>query len=113
MNVYLNGFDRKEVTFNAGAGAAEGNTVNFLSKSTVGAVAADTNFCGVCALVRNGLASVVLRGYVTVSYSGAAPSLGYNKITANGAGGVKVSDSGRDILVADIDTANHTCGIVL
>ncbi len=113
MNVYLNGFDRKEVTFNAGEGAAEGKTVSFINKTTVGAAAADDNFCGVCALIRNGMASTVLRGYVTVAYSGTAPVLGYNRISADGAGGIRVSENGRHILVADVDTVNNTCGIVL
>ena len=113
MNAYLNGFDRKEVTFNAGVGASEGKTVKLLSKSTIGAAAAGADFLGVCVLIRNGLASVVLRGYVTVSYTGTAPVLGYNKLTADGAGGVKVNEDGRHILVADIDSVNGTCGIVL
>lgn len=113
MNVYLNGFDRKEVTFKAGSDAKEGKTVNLLTKTTVDASPLDTNFLGICTLIRNGMASVVLRGYVTVAYSGTAPSLGYNKIASDGAGGIKVSDSGRDILVADIDAVNSTCGIVL
>lgn len=113
MNVYLNGFDRKEVTFNAGDGVKEGKTVNLLTKTTVGASPLDNNFFGVCALVRNGMASVVLKGYVTVSYTGTAPSLGYNKIASDGAGGIKLSDSGRYIIVADVDAIKGTCGIVL
>ena len=113
MNAYLNGFDRKEVTLNASATAKEGNTVNLLNKSTVGSSPVDTNFIGVCSAIRKGLASVVLRGYVTVSFSGETPSLGYNKIASNGTGGIKLSDSGRDILVADVDLVNDTCGIIL
>lgn len=113
MNVYLNGFDRKEVTFNASSTAKEGKTVSLINKTTVGASSVDTNFLGICVSVRSGMASVVLRGYVTVSYSGTAPSLGYSKIAADGTGGIKLSDSGRDILVADVDLINGTCGIVL
>lgn len=113
MNTYLNGFDRKEVTFIAGATTTEGNTVNLLSKSTVGASPAGSDFTGVCTLVRNGMASVVLRGYVTVPYSGTAPSIGYNKLAADGNGGVQLSEDGRHILVADIDREALTCGIVL
>lgn len=113
MNVHLNGFDRKEVTFNASSASKEGRTVNLLNKSTVGASPVDTNFLGICTSIRNGLASVVLSGYVTVSFTGTAPALGYNKIVSDGTGGIKLSDSGRDILVADVDAVNGTCGIVL
>lgn len=113
MNVYLNGFDTKEVSLIAGMGVKEGKAVNFLTKTTVGSAAVDTNICGVCTLIRNGMASVVIRGHVNVPYSGSAPSLGYNKLTSDGAGGVKVNENGRDILVVDVDPMKKICGIVL
>lgn len=113
MNEYLNGFERKEVTFNTSASVKEGETVNLMSKSTLGLAIADSNFCGVCSSIRGKSASLVLKGYVTVSYSGTAPSIGYNKLAADGLGGVQVSESGRHILVADIDKGTLTCGIIL
>lgn len=113
MNVNLNGFNRKEVTFKASSTVSQGYTVALLSASTVSKAATDKNFTGVCSDLRDKYASVVLSGYVTVAYSGTAPSLGYNKLTADGTGGVQLSDNGRFILVADVDTENLTCGIVL
>ena len=49
--------------------------------------------------------SVQLRGFVTLPYSGTtAPSLGYNALEADGAGGVKVGESSaRERLVVEVD----------
>lgn len=113
MNENMNGFDRKEVTLYAAATAVEGNTVNLISKTTAGASPEGSDFIGVCTLIRNGMASVTLRGYATVPFSGTSPSLGYNKLSADGSGGVKVSDSGRSILVVDINKSALTCDIIL
>lgn len=113
MNEYLNGYERKEVTFKASANVVEGATVTYLNKSTMSLAAKEQNFCAVCASLRDGYGSYVLNGYVTVSYTDTAPTLGYTKLAGNGKGGVMVSESGRYILVADIDKDNLTCGIIL
>lgn len=113
MNEYLEGFDRKEVTLRAPSNAKAGQTVNFLTKNYMSLVASDQLFCGVCTSVIDGYGSYVLRGYVRVSYSGTAPTVGYSKLAGDGLGGVMVSDNGRLILVSDVDKENLTCGIIL
>ena len=113
MNNYLDGFDRKEVTFKKDVFAQKNTTVSMTGNFSVRASANGDNFIGVCTGVQGGSASVLLSGFVQLSYSGEAPVYGYNKLVADGSGGVKKSDSGRDFLVAEVDTSAKTCGIIL
>lgn len=113
MNNYLDGFDRKEVTLASVQFVEKGKTVSMAESFTVKAAADGDAFIGVCTAVENYSASVLLRGYVKVSYSGEAPACGYNKLSADGTGGVKKDTDGRDILVTDVDKTAMTCGIIL
>ena len=48
-------------------------------------------------------------GFVTVSYTGTAPDVGWTALAADGEGGVKsVTTGGRAYLVADADTTAKT-----
>lgn len=60
-------------------------------------------FMGLMETVRNGFCGVQLHGFAQVDYTGTAPGLGYVKLAANGAGGVKVSENGRAHLVVAVD----------
>ena len=113
MNNYLNGFDRQEVTFKANSTIRQGATAKLISASMVGLASVGSDFIGVCSLVRDDAASIVMRGYVQVAFTGTAPSVGFNKLTADGEGGVKVDANGRHFLVADVDKINSTCGIII
>lgn len=113
MNNYLDGYDRKEVTLKAGRFVQKGTTVSMEDNFTVKASGGGDAFIGVCTAVESGSASVLLSGFVTLSYSGEAPVCGFSKLSANGSGGVKKDDSGRDILVVEVDTTAMTCGIIL
>ncbi len=113
MNNYLDGFDRKEVTLSVMYSAEKGKTVSMADNFTVEASSDGDDFIGVCTNAESYSASVLLRGYVRVSYTGEAPDCGYNKLTANGTGGVKKDTNGRDILVTDVDETAMTCGIIL
>lgn len=56
---------------------------------------------------------VQIAGYITVPYRGVTPPCGYTKLSANGAGGVKVDTSGREYLVTRFDSVAGTCTIRL
>ncbi len=110
---YFDGFDRKEVTLSATKDVVKGKPVEFMDSYTVDRVIDGHIFVGVCTHVDNYIASVQLKGYAKVEYTGTAPQCGYVKLTGNGNGGVKVDDNGRYVLVTDVDTENGTCGIIL
>ncbi len=113
MVIYLDGFERKEVTINATRDVEKGKTVEFTDSYTVDRTIDGHIFDGVCTHVDNGLASVQLKGYAKVTYTGTAPAYGYSKLTADGKGGVKADENGRYVLVTHIDTDSKTCGIIL
>ncbi len=103
------------VTFEAAKSAQEGAVCKLTANATVGACVAGDAFCGVCGSIRNGHAGVQLRGYVELPYSGStAPSLGMTQLAADGAGGVKVAESGgRSCLVVKVDSEEQMAGLFL
>lgn len=101
-------------TFRAGDGVKPDQVCKISAGGTVAACAAGDQFCGVTASLRGGCAGVVVRGFVTASYTGTEPSVGYAALAADGAGGVKTAASGgREVLVAEVDTVNQTLTMLL
>ena len=109
----INGFDTKEVTLLTGKNIEAGMAVTLENASKAKMPSADEHFCGICRVERGIYLSVVLKGHTTVQYSGSDPVIGYNMLAADGSGYVKVSDSGRLILVTDVDKASKTIDIIL
>lgn len=66
------------------------------------AMVGDGDYCG-----------VMLKGCITLPYSGSAPALGWTALAANGAGGVKTADTGREYAVLAVDTAESTVCFIL
>ncbi|MBR2177146.1 MAG: hypothetical protein IJ861_09415 [Clostridia bacterium] len=110
MNVCFNGYGENIVTFEAEGNITAGAPVMVSGSGMV--KAASGVFCGICTGVRNGYAAVQLDGFVRVPYGTAPSAVGFAKLTASG-GKVSTSDSGREYLVVDIDTAGKTIGIIL
>ena len=69
-------------------------------------------FCGVLESVRTGHAGVQLHGFAEVSYTGAAPAVGYTGLQADGHGGVKAAGT-VSYLVVSVDTGSKTAVIEL
>ena len=110
---YLDGYDRNEVTLNAENNVIKSGTVAMTDNYTVGSAADGADFIGVCTHTQCGSASVLIKGFVEVPFTGEAPAAGYCKLSANGKGGVKKNANGRDFLVVGVDTADQTCAIIL
>ena len=107
MNISYEGIGRLLVTF-PDCGAGEGQVCKINSEGMADVCLTNDRFCGVAHLVDQGMASVQMEGFVTVEYSGAAPTLGYNKLAADGFGGVYVNTSGQTYLVVKVDTSRTT-----
>lgn len=110
---FFDGFERKEVTLNSTQNVEKGKVVEFMDSYTVDKSHNGVNFVGVCTHIDGYTASIQLKGYVKVTYTGTAPECGYAKLVGDGNGGVKVDDNGRFILVTDVDNENGICGIIL
>ena len=112
MSVSFNGFNEGVLTFEAVNGVEAGKPVMVSASGKVQAATSGA-FCGICLNVREGYAAVQLSGYVTVPCSGSV-SVGYQKLAADSSGKVKAdNNNGREYLVADVNTAAGTIGIIL
>ena len=94
---------------------AEGELVKVSGSGTVAACAAGNDFCGMVLSVSRGedACSVALGGMVTAGYTGTAPAVGWGVLVADGSGGVKTAETGREYLVVDVDTTAETVTFVL
>ena len=113
MSISYEGIGEWCATFVCGA-VSEGDIVKVSANGTVGKCTAGDGFCGVAVCCRDDACSVQVGGFVTVSYTGTAPAVGWTALAADGEGGVKsVTTGGRAYLVADADTTAKTVTIKL
>ncbi len=96
-------------------GLTEGEVVKMGGNNTAAACGEGDAFCGVVRAVSHDAAacSVQLGGMATVGYSGTAPSAGFVKLAADGAGGVCASQNGESYLVVAVDSVGKTLTIKL
>ena len=99
--------------FQAAAGLGAGKLCKITDNGTVGSCAKNDVFNGVTMKVRNGMATVALRGFVTVKYAGTAPALGECKLVAASAFEVQVAETGKSCLVVSVDTANQEVTVLM
>ena len=111
MSISFHGIGQVCATF-LGDGT-EGQVVKMSGKGTVAACSAGESFCGVALCAKDDACAVQVAGFVTVPYSGTEPAPGYAALAADGSGGVKIVESGREYLVADADTTAKTVTILL
>lgn len=113
MNISMKGYGENTATFNTDGIVCASHTVKMADNFTVAPCQADDEFIGIAVNMRNGIACVQLDGYTKVTFSGAAPAVGYCSLVADGNGGVKFSEGAREYLVTDVDAVNSTAGIIL
>lgn len=112
MSVSFHGIGQVCATF-LGSGT-EGQVVKVSGQDTVAPCSAGNSFCGVAVCVKDDACCVQVAGFATVPYSGdAAPSVGYAALSADGEGGVKSDENGREYLVVSADTTAKTVTILL
>lgn len=115
MNVSYDGVGQVCATF-LGEKLAEGHVVKLTGNGTVGECAAGDAFCGVTTHCCDDACTVQVCVFVTVGYSDAAPAVGWAALLADGQGGVKAAaagESGRQMPVVDVNTAEKTVTILL
>ena len=112
MTVSLNGYTAGYATLEAAEGLEPG-VVAMSGDHQVDAPAAGAAFAGVALSVRDGLALVQLSGIGRLPYTGTAPTVGYCKLAADGTGGIKVAETGRELLVTAMDSTGKTAEVLL
>ena len=104
------------VTIRAEGAVAKGKVVGMASKERVGVPAANEGVCGVALdVARDGVASVQVRGFATVAYSGSLQP-GWVSLVANGSGGVQKAGTGvtgHEFLLVSSDPQSRTAVILL
>jgi len=113
MNISIKGYGENTATFRTDGVVSVSHTVKMTDNLTVAPCNSGDAFIGTVINVKNNYACVQLDGFVTLSYTGTAPAVGYCTLAADGKGGVKVSDTGREYLVAEVYTPSKTVGIIL
>lgn len=108
MNLSYEGIGQWAATFACGD-VQEGQVVKISAADTVAACSAGDGFCGVVlSKARDGGAcSVALGGMVTVPCT-SVPAVGWAKLSADGSGGVKADEGGREYLVVRAESKTVT-----
>lgn len=114
MSISFGGIGEMCVTFMADESVVKGCPVKITANDTVAVCADGDRMVGIAVeAADDGYATVQLFGYVTMGYTGTAPSVGYTHLAANGNGGVKSASSGGEYLVLDVDTSAKTVGFII
>ena len=92
------------VTFHALEGVKAGQAVKVAADSTVGPCAAGERICGAAVWAEDGYAAVQMKGFISIPYTGAVAP-GWQKLAADGKGGLTVNESGSEYLVISADSA--------
>jgi lipocalin len=100
-------------------GTDEGKVVKISANDTVALCDQTDQFHGVVKVIdaADKVATVQVKGFVTVSYSGTAPSVGYATLEADDAGGVQIVGTpalgDRFYLIVNVDTTNTKATFLL
>lgn len=91
--------------FHTGLSKADnGKPVTLSANKTVSLTSDGDEIFGVIDSVENDAVSVKLDGFFTLKYTGSDPALGYEKLSADGNGGVKQNANGTVCRVVNVDT---------
>ncbi len=115
MGVAFHGTEETVLSFEA-ENVTGGWPVGISRNNQVGNAADGQEIAGVALDVRTGYAAVQMKGYLELTYTGAAPGLGWQNYVANGTGGLRLAasgETGRHCLTVNVDTAYKTVGLYL
>ncbi len=113
MNVSFNGFNQNVLTFVSESDIEVNTPVKMADNGEVTPCQNGDEFIGVSVTSRQGYTGVQMTGYTKMPYSGEAPTVGYQTIAADENGGVAVAQTGKKVLVLDVDSVNKTIGFIM
>lgn len=117
MSISFEGIGEVIATFQVeeDGGVTAGDVVTVTGDGEVGLGISGGQFCGVAVNVaEDGAAGIQIAGLAVVHYTGTAPAVGYDILTADGAGNVMTAaENGFTYLVAAVDEAAKTAVIKL
>ena len=114
MKTNLDGFHVNEVTLYTTEDIKPGMAVTIGENCTAKIPPSGTRFMGICTDVRGNYVSVALTGAVTVPYTGSDFAAGFNTISPDGNGYLKLNFDGEvEYLVLDVNAAEKLMTIFL
>lgn len=113
MNYHYEQIGQVCATFACNRKIVPGQVCEIIANNTVAMCNEESNFCGVVAQCQENCASVILRGFVTVPYTGSTPSIGHVPLSGDGDGNVCVCTDAHSYLVTNVDAVNKTITFLL
>lgn len=114
MNTYYNGFDSQVITFKTMADVSPKKAVALNSNGEVYYPDEKKPFTGIVSAYRNGIASVIVRGYAEVTFKNTIPSVGICKLSVGTSGNFEVDEAnGTPYTVLGVDLTAKTIEIIL
>ena len=112
MTVSFDSIGQECVTVQSSSISA-GTPCKFSANGFVSACSDGDAFHGVAIKHASGLTTLAVHGFVTLPYSGAAPTVGYCALAAALSGKVKTLDGAKEYLVVDVNSADSTVTFLL
>ena len=107
------GYNEGFITLYVTEGTKQNDIVYISRNETCSPCMENDIFCGVVKGIRNGIATVQVKGYVELKYSESTISLGKTTLVADGMGGVKESIDGSPVFVFSVDDEASTIKAIL
>ena len=115
MKALLNGFESNEATFRTAiSNIPVGRAVVLQSSNDVYYPVTSTDFTGIIASCKDGVASVVMKGYAVAAFKDTLPHIGICKLAPTTEGYMEINESeGKPYTVVGVDAKNKTLEIIL
>jgi hypothetical protein len=117
MKVSFDGIGEQAATFSnkRDAGAKQGSPAKMSGNGEVSACADNDRFFGICLSEKDGFAAIQTHGFITVSYTGPAGTIGYGRLAAGTGGAVKfvAGTVGSEYLIVDVNTSENKVSFIL
>ena len=114
MNALLNGFESKEATYRTMSNVISKRAVELKNSGDVFYPDRGGYFTGIVSNSRDGVASVVMKGYAVASFKDTIPTVGTCKLIPGSMGYLEVDEeTGTPYTVVGVDVANKTFELIL
>ena len=114
MNALLNGFESSEATFTTLTNVSERRAVTLQSTNDVYYPIGSKDFTGIVASYKDGIASVVMKGYAVAEFKDTVPHVGICKLSPSALGYMEMDDiEGKPYTVVGVDLTNKTLEFIL
>ena len=114
MNALLNGFESSEATFKTTTTVSTKRAVALQPSNDVYYPIMSKDFTGIVSSYKDGIASVVMKGYAVAEFKDTLPQIGICKLAPTSSGYMEIDDAnGKPYTVVGVDLTNKTIEFIL